>query len=180
MHDLDVYGVNIYNTIRFANDLFEHDIPVIDLGITLQNVYKYGIEPEIYERSGDIIEEKYTPEQQAFFFPDSEHLRRVEINAFTTEQILEILDDKLSAWDTLPKVNLADVLDVDLEEIKKTALINVAKKKFSSLLNDVEIDYLVPHERMTAKEAEQASKVIIDDMIQRYERVIDENLTKLF
>ena len=50
MHDLDISGVNIFKSFQTTNDKFEHPIDIEDLGITIEDVYRYNIQPEQVEK----------------------------------------------------------------------------------------------------------------------------------
>jgi hypothetical protein len=46
LHDLDIYGVKILNSLRHGNDKAPFDIDVMDLGVTRDDAERYGIKPE--------------------------------------------------------------------------------------------------------------------------------------
>lgn len=179
LHDLDYHGVDILNALRNGNRKFEHNISVVDLGITLEDVELYGIQPELVKekRPGNIDKSRFTERQQIFFFPDSEHCRRVELNAFTTEQILEIIDRKLNSKTDLPKVKLSDVMQIDEQAVKEAALMELIKKDYAGLLSGIALPAGRPMQNrcVTVSEAVQEAETIVNDMIAEYQEAIREN-----
>ena len=176
LHDLDYSGLNIINSLRYGNEKFNEDISVIDIGITPEDVRRYDIQPESVPITKDnkIDITKYTAAEQDFLLDGRGNYRRVELNAFTTEQILEIIDRKLSRYtNSLPTVNLKDVLHVDQTAIKKAALMQVMLEKYSFLLDEIETpEDIIQSEDMTVKEIEAAAGSIVDTMMQNYQRQI--------
>jgi hypothetical protein len=122
MHDLDVYGVNIYRSLGAANDKFKFDIDITDLGVTPTDVERYNIKREkIKEIDSNIISD-FPYEHRKFFQNVSGYSQRVELNAFTTEQLLQILDDKLKGICGLPKLDLSETLRANEQKLKEYAL----------------------------------------------------------
>lgn len=181
MHDLDYSGMNIINGLRNPNDKFEHPLSITDLGITLADVEQYGIIPEKVpadKKSMSVDRSKYTKQEQKFFFHD-EYTARVELNAFTTAQILEIIDRKLSGVDCLPRVNIADVLHVDAEKIKETAFVRAMRDSFFYILDGIDVsDISMDAEQLTVQEAEERAPAIIENMIVKCEKDIVQILNK--
>lgn len=126
MHDLDISGVNIFKSFQTTNEKFEYPIDIEDLGITIDDVYQYGIQPEHVEK-GKTDRDKLLsmPDEYKKFFDGGIYYNRVELNAFTTEQILEIMDRKLSGVNNLPKINLLNTFDVDHEALRDVAFMRV-------------------------------------------------------
>ena len=51
MHDLDISGVQICETLRVPNDKFQYPIEIEDLGIGIDDVKKYDIKPEEVDKN---------------------------------------------------------------------------------------------------------------------------------
>lgn len=179
LHDLDVSGVFIYNSFGNANAKFKHEIPIIDLGITIKDVEHYGIRPELIEiKKEDANKLKTLPlEYQMFFNANGKH-RRVELNAFTTEQMLEILERKLSGVNNLPTINLEEALRVDHEAIKQTAFMNIMAEKYKKQLEQIHvpIDLSAYNGRYTVAMAKKEIPNIENEMILQYQHELERKL----
>lgn len=183
MHDLDYHGVNIIHSLREPNEKFSEPLEITDLGVTLEDIKEYKIVPEPVKISDDdyykIDKSRYTPEQRRFFFHGS-HVQRVELNAFTTEQILEIIDRKLSAVNNLPRMRLSDAVRIDSRRVKEVALMNALRKMYShvvDLLPDPEVQ--VYDEEMDVYQIEARAQDILDNMLTDMEVIAEEKLKKI-
>ena len=183
MHDLDYSGVNIINALQEPNEKFTKPLYITDLGVTLEDVRKYGIEPEevdIGEEYSKIDQSRYTAEQQRFFFMGRHTVKRVELNAFTTEQLLQIIDSKLAAIDNLPRVRLTQAVSINPRKIKETALMNVLRNKYEYLIDELpEPDIAAYDTRMTVSQIEQQTQGIIDRILSDLEGAAAEKLKKM-
>jgi hypothetical protein len=139
MHDLDAYGMVIYEAMRWANDKFKHDINIMDLGVTPADVKKYNIVPERIKAGKNDLS-KLPLEYQEFFKNNKGHSQRVELNSFTTEQLLEIIDDKLKNTNCLPEVDISKVIQINLQKYKEFAVFQLVKSKYEKMLSGVSID----------------------------------------
>lgn len=183
MHDLDYSGINIINSLREPNEKFPEPITITDIGVTLEDVARYGITPELvtidrrdYEK---IDQSRYTPAQRAFFFR-SGYLQRVELNAFTTAQILEIIDRKLSQIDTLPKMKLSEAVSIDPVRLKESALMRVLKKRFGYMVDLLPDPDIADYDRdMNVFEIQDQTQGIIDSLLNGMETVAEEKLNKI-
>jgi hypothetical protein len=99
LHDFDKSGFTILRTLRCDTRryTFENDINVIDLGLRLADVEKHGLESESVEyresaRSirATLADSGATEAEIAFLLND-----RVEINAFTSDKLIEWIEGKL-------------------------------------------------------------------------------------
>lgn len=179
MHDLDISGVQICETLRIPNDKFQYPIEIEDLGICIDDVAQYGIKPEeVEKKSADTDKLVNMSEEYRTFFDGGNHYRRVELNAFTTEQILEILDIKLSAIDNLPKINLAETLEIDHSSLREAAFLRLIERKYKEQLKDILIpcDMSEYKNKYTVEDAKKAIPEIKDKMIAEYEKEIERKL----
>lgn len=179
MHDLDISGVNIFKSFQTTNDKFEHPIDIEDLGITIEDVYRYNIQPEQVEKGkSDRNKLLSMSDEYRSFFDGVTHYNRVELNAFTTEQILEIMDRKLSTVNNLPKINLVNTFDVDHKALRDVAFMRVMSRKYKDRLSDIYVPCdLSPYEgRYTVDIAKKAIPQIKDELILQYEHEIEKKL----
>lgn len=179
LHDLDISGVFILNSFKNTNIKFKYEIPIEDLGVTFDDVERYGIEPEKVE-----IKEKESkklsslPYEYQKFFNAGDMYRRVELNAFTTEQMFEILEKKLSAINNLPTINLEEALNVDHNAIKQAAFMRLMAEKFKEQLDDIHmpIDLSAYNGRYTVAMAKKEIPKIEKELIAQYQQEIEEKL----
>jgi DNA topoisomerase VI subunit A len=137
LHDLDVYGVNILHRLRHGNDKANFDIDIVDLGVTPDDAARYGIVPEKVKNKNDTL----PAEHREFFRVGADgYSRRVELNAFTTEQLLRILDDKLKDRNNLPRLEISAATQKNLTKIKEYALFQLVERKYRKMLNSLSID----------------------------------------
>lgn len=179
MHDLDISGVNIFKSFQTTNDKFEHPIDIEDLGITIEDVYRYNIQPEQVEKGKSDRDKLLSmSDEYRSFFDGITHYNRVELNAFTTEQILEIMDRKLSTVNNLPKINLVNTFDVDHEALRDVAFMRVMSRKYKDRLSDIYVpcDLSSYEGRYTVDVAKKAIPEIKDELILRYEHEIEKKL----
>ena len=179
MHDLDISGVNIFKSFRTTNDKFEYPIDIEDLGITIEDVYRYNIQPERVEK-GKTDRDKLLSMSEEYkrFFDGGTYYNRVELNAFSTEQILEIMDRKLSAVNNLPKINLKNTFDVDHVALRDVAFMRVMSRKYKNMLSDIYVpcDLSDYEGKYTVDIAKKAIPEIKDNLILQYEREIEQKL----
>ena len=99
LHDFDVSGFSIFGTLGTTNRryCFANNVPVIDIGLRLADVELIGLESEPTDVSGNWWEREQTlrrhgatPEEIAFLKSD-----RVELNAMTSRQLLDFVEQKL-------------------------------------------------------------------------------------
>lgn len=179
MHDLDISGVNIFKSFQTTNDKFEHPIDIEDLGITIEDVYRYNIQPEQVEKGKSDRDKLLSmSDEYRSFFDGVTHYNRVELNAFTTEQILEIMDRKLSLVNNLPRIDLVNTFDVDHKALRDVAFMRVMSKKYKDRLSDIYVpcDLSSYEGRYTVDIAKKAIPQIKDELILQYEHEIEKKL----
>ena len=179
MHDLDISGVNIFKSFQTTNEKFEYPIDIEDLGITIEDVHRYNIQPEQVEK-GKTDRDKLLSMSDEYkrFFDGGIYYNRVELNAFTTEQILEIMDRKLSGVNNLPKINLINTFDVDHEALRDVAFMRVMSRKYKNKLSDIYVpcDLSAYEGKCTVDIAKKAIPQIKDELILQYEQEIEQKL----
>jgi hypothetical protein len=175
MHDLDVYGVNIYRSLGMANDKFKYDIEIADLGVTPSDVARYNIKPEKIKGIDSNIISNFPVEHKRFFQNVSGYSQRVELNAFTTEQLLQILDDKLKKICGLPRLDLSEVLYANEQKLKEYALFQLVRRKYEKMLSGISIDGL-PGGFMTYYEMMKQLPGIEKDIVSKLTAEIEKNI----
>jgi len=184
MHDLDIYGLGILNGLRQANDKFKHHIKIFDLGVTPGDAKYYNISPEkVKINATDLY--KLPAEQREYFAVDKEgYSRRVELNAFTTEQLLEILDDKLKNINTLPKLDISKVIEANEQKLIKYALFQLVESKYEKMFRNITLgdtSKIFPATSMMnfyemQKIMPEIEDKIINKLISQLEKVITQNI----
>jgi DNA topoisomerase VI subunit B len=105
LHDFDKYGFSIMATLKRATRRyrFANAVDVIDLGLRLADVEAYGLQAEPAPRTrsdatANLRDNDATQEEIAFLTGDgySSRAQRVELNAFTSAQLLEWIESKLT------------------------------------------------------------------------------------
>ena len=179
LHDLDISGVFIFDSFRNANKKFKYEIPIENLGVTFEDVEKYNIEPELVEiKKEDTKKLESLPYEYRKFFDAGDMYRRVELNAFTTEQMLEILDRKLSIISNLPTINLEESLNVDHNAIRQAAFMRVMADKYEEQLKNIRvpIDLSAYNGRYTVAQAKKEIPNIEKQLILQYKNEIEQKL----
>ena len=106
MHDLDKAGLSIVGTLKrnTRRYSFKNRIKVIDIGVRLDDVRAYGLQSEAVEYRGSAYKVREnlrkngaTDEEIDFLCCDGWPAagERVELNAFTSDQLIEWLEAKL-------------------------------------------------------------------------------------
>jgi hypothetical protein len=114
LHDFDLAGLNILHTLR--NDTrryeFKNQFEVIDFGLRLEDVEPWGLESErvgygckrhgqAKDPRGRLATVGATAEEAEFLCSESTYAgwsgQRVELNAFTSDKLIEWIEGKLTA-----------------------------------------------------------------------------------
>ena len=111
LHDADPYGYNIARTLTAATRRMpEHEVEVIDLGLSLEEALTCGLEPEHFTRKASLPEGLDLNEVEREYFVGksagrkSWSCRRVELNAFTAPELIEYVEGKLAEQGATGKV----------------------------------------------------------------------------
>lgn len=101
LHDFDVSGFSIFGTLGRSGRRyrFTNDVPLIDLGLRLDQVNDMELESEPVaikpkewaKRSGTLTRHGATAAEIAFL-----RERRVEINAMTSRQLVDFVEERLA------------------------------------------------------------------------------------
>jgi hypothetical protein len=102
LHDFDKAGFSIAGTLTRDTRRYEFttEVHIIDLGLRLSDVEKWQLQSEAVQYKSDptsnLKENGATTKEIAFLYRGSRHGKRVELNAFTSDQFVEWLDSKLA------------------------------------------------------------------------------------
>lgn len=160
-----------------ANDKFKHDLEMVDLGITPEDVLNYGIVPEQIEKIDTDTLATFDYEHRNFF-NNGNTSQRVELNAFSTEQLLDIIDKKLKDQSNLPVVNISDSLQIDNKVLREVAFMRVLKSKYASQLEKINMlcDLSAYDGKYTMNEAKKVIPEIKERLINQYQQEIMEKI----
>ena len=108
LHDADIDGYNIARTLSEATRRMpDHNIEVVDLGLTVPQAIEYGLETETFTRKRELPSELELDPQSAEWFTGrpmsagfgKTHYRatRCELNAFSADELAGFIEDRLRA-----------------------------------------------------------------------------------
>jgi DNA topoisomerase VI subunit A len=133
LHDLDVTGFSIFGTLGTSTRryVFENEVPIVDIGLRLADVEAMELESEPVlvrgewaDRAATLTRHGATPEEIQFL-----RYRRVELNAMTSEQIVEFIEDKLGEHGVKKVVPDADTIERHARRLIEQRLANQALEK---------------------------------------------------
>ena len=127
LHDFDQSGFSILGTLRRSTRRYQFAgrVDVIDLGLTLADIEHYGLEPEeqrLTQAASTLRRNGATPADIAFLQGN----RRVELNMLTSDQLVELIETKLTAMGITKVVPEPDVLAFAYRRACRVALLNRA------------------------------------------------------
>jgi DNA topoisomerase VI subunit B len=98
LHDFDQSGFSIMGTLQRSTRRYEflRRVDVVDLGLTLADIERYGLEAEDQRLTQDestLCRNGATPADIAFLQGN----QRVELNMLTSDQLVELIESKLTA-----------------------------------------------------------------------------------
>jgi hypothetical protein len=104
IHDFDKYGFEISQSLTRVSEAaresdlikyeFRNEINVTDLGLRLTDVQKYNLPSESFSFKGSFPHDSIATKEEREFLQSN---RRVELNAFTSPQFIEWIEEKLQA-----------------------------------------------------------------------------------
>jgi hypothetical protein len=159
-HDADLSGYEIARTLeaetRTCPDI---NIEVIDIGLTVGEALKMGLESEgvlVQKRPSWELMDKLTPEENHFLLGESSYSygnsrayqgKRIELNAMTTDQLVSWLEGKLKEFGLQTKVmppedviteELEDAMELELDEDVEQMVSDSIKRLIGSTIADIE------------------------------------------
>jgi hypothetical protein len=99
LHDFDVSGFSIVGTLGATSKVyrFENEIPIIDIGLRLNDIVDQGLLDEPYHTKQDWVKVSHTLRRHGATQEEIEFLRRrrrVELNAMTSAEFIGFIEDK--------------------------------------------------------------------------------------
>jgi hypothetical protein len=123
LHDFDISGFSIFGTLgsdsrryTFTNDVADK---MIDIGLRLDTVEALGLDSETVKvklesrpsRRETLYEHSATAEEIEFLAPDEGECRRVELNAMTSRQLVDLVEAAFAAHGVEKVIPDDDVLE---------------------------------------------------------------------
>lgn len=152
LHDFDQAGFNIARILSEDTDMykFKSDVDVIDIGFRLEDIKGLEREPVIYQDKQNpresVIKSGATPEEAQILVQGGKskkwHGERVELNAMTSGQFVELIESKLEAHGVKKVIPDDDILhDVyrktQTARLKKKALDKIMEKYMPEIRNEL-------------------------------------------
>jgi len=127
LHDFDQSGFSIIGTLRRSTRRyrFRRRVNVIDLGLTLDDIVDFGLEAEEQRLTQSVL----TLRRNGATAADITFLQqnqRVELNALTSDQLVEMIETKLTALGICKVVPDADLLASAYRRAHQVGLLNQA------------------------------------------------------
>jgi hypothetical protein len=127
LHDFDQSGFSIIGTLRRSTRRyrFTRRVNVIDLGLTLDDIVDFGLEAEEQRLTQSVLTLRRngaTAADIAFL----QQNQRVELNALTSDQLVEMIETKLTALGICKVVPDADLLASAYRRAHQVGLLNQA------------------------------------------------------
>jgi hypothetical protein len=149
LHDADHHGYVIAHTIAEATKRMpKYKVKVVDIGLTVADAIRLRLPTETYFRSTALpkwMVPQLTPDEREWFEGEFDHYNekrrpvyrctRVELNAFTTPDLLAFVEKKLHAAKAKKIVPPEDVIDRHATEDHATAVREWVTAKVAELLN---------------------------------------------
>jgi hypothetical protein len=137
LHDFDVSGFSIFGTLGTSNRryTFANNVPVVDIGLRLDDVEEMGLGSEPVDMSSDnwwkrertLLRHGATAEEIAFL-----ETQRVELNAMTSRQFLDFVEAKLKEHDVEKLVPEDAILEQHARRLIEQELAKKAIARVSS------------------------------------------------
>jgi hypothetical protein len=162
-HDADAYGTMIYQTFQEATKARSaRKIKIVNLGLEPWEALAMGLEAEEVERGGKrkpvagYVIDRHDGEQWAEWLQTN----RIELNAMTTPQFIEWLDQKMAGYDKL--IPPPEILEAELDERIED---KVRAAVMERILREANVDAQV--EAALASIVEQPDSTALADGIQQ-------------
>jgi Histidine kinase-, DNA gyrase B-, and HSP90-like ATPase len=128
-HDADPSGYNICRTIREETDRMpDHRIDVVDIGLTVEDARDLGLQTETYPRLKKLPADLVLTDLARTMFEGKRQLsakgkvswiaERVELNAFTSAQLIAYIEDGLAKAGATAKV-VPDAATIERETVDR-------------------------------------------------------------
>ena len=173
LHDFDKAGFSIAHTLSRSSDRyrFRHKIRAVDLGLRLTDVNKWKLDSEtFYSKSStrsiraNLIKNGATNEEAEFIANG----KRVELNAFTSADLVAFIEAKLVAHGVKKIVPNVDTLQAAYQRAMKNEYI---KQQFDELRE--EADQYVSAARKPTALKRKVAKLLADDPTIPWDMAVD-------
>jgi hypothetical protein len=111
LHDADTYGYNIARVLaEETKRMPDHDIDVTDLGLTVADAKDAGLQVEYFIRQNALPTDLHLTDEELDWFTGEQisakkwRCKRVELNAFTSPDLIAYIEAKLDAADATDKI----------------------------------------------------------------------------
>lgn len=183
LHDCDVAGYLIADKIMGGSDTFKEGLEVERIGLTLSDVDRlskrdYAEEVEYkrgYQKALDIL----TQEECSFLVTNRRQgkYRRVELNALTTPEFIQLIEDKIKYTPIKPTVEqIQDYIEVDLDSIIKEALF---KKYGNGLSVDIDKSEIAKKSMKLINSDKHWTRTLTDEIDSYQQEKVDELVARL-
>lgn len=153
LHDADIDGYDIARTLGEATKRMpDHNIDVIDLGLTVPQAIAEGLETEADVRKCAISSELVLDDDALRWFTGAEQpdhpghydITRCELNAFSSDGLAEFIEAQLANHGVVPKlVPPPEVLDPHVEDVRDDHLDDLVWDLLRELIDFGEVVTLV-------------------------------------
>lgn len=184
LHDFDKAGFSIVATLadvdhydrdfneRVKRYEYRNSFSVIDLGLRLADVQKYNLESEVvrYAKSdpcGNLAANGATPKEIEFLYGNGWNGRRVELNAFTSEDFIEWIEGKLKQHKIGKVVPDADTLEAAYRRAAKGAYVRDRIEEIEDAAEEHGADIDIPKnlERLVRQRLKKSPELPWDKVI---------------
>jgi hypothetical protein len=149
LHDFDPYGFSIFGTLGGDNRRYEYSNPVnvIDIGLRLKDVTRYGLSFETQHLSKNSSKWKMRitaedhgateDECNAMFRGEQQSIQRVELNALHSDQLVELVETRLREHGVGKIIPEQDLLEEAYRGYTKS---QKAAAAFEAIMEDISDD----------------------------------------
>jgi hypothetical protein len=159
LHDFDISGFSIVGTIGTDSRryIFDNEVPIIDLGLRLEDVEAMGLQSEPvppsrndWRRVSQTLQQHgATPAEIAFL-----RARRVELNAMTSRQFIDFLEGKFEEHGVKKVVPDDEVIRRHARRVVEQRLAEEAIKKIRGQIAQEAVEVKLPEDLRDKVEAE--------------------------
>ena len=168
IHDFDKAGFSIVGTMQRGTRRYRgRCLNVVDMGIRMEDVeqYELGAEPVGYNHdpSGNMRLNGATPDEIAFL-----QTQRVELNAFSSDQLIEWIESKLKEHGVEKLIPDADTLEVAFRRTAQAKFLNAQLEELSEQAKEHARKLKLPRGGLTKKVAaklKESPKLAWDDAV---------------
>jgi hypothetical protein len=133
MHDFDVSGFSIFGTLGTSNRRykFESVVPLIDVGLRLDNVQAMSLESEPVVVKGNWNKRAVTLRRHGATEDEIAFLRnrRVELNSMTSRQIVDFIEAKFAEHGVIKLIPDAEIIKRHALRVRENQLMEEAIAK---------------------------------------------------